>query len=201
MAEESSVPMFKACLNFHCCCLFSKTYLTLCNPMDCNPLGSSVRGISQARILEWVAFPSSGDLPNPGIESFVSCIAGGFFTTEPLCKLWLWFLLSLKTKTCLICGHFTLRREGSPPDKDCYYPGDIPGVVEREREWRWGPLGAQTICQQFPNWSSPLGIEGTLTCCPNSPRIWRISALLGRSWQNCRSLGKTWTWGSDRMSS
>ena len=26
---------------------------TLCNPMDCNPLGSSVHGISQARILEW----------------------------------------------------------------------------------------------------------------------------------------------------
>ena len=37
--------------------------------MDCNLPGSSVRGISQARILEWVAissFPSPGDLPNPG---------------------------------------------------------------------------------------------------------------------------------------
>ena len=32
---------------------------TLCNPMDCSPLGSSVNGISQARILEWVAMPSS----------------------------------------------------------------------------------------------------------------------------------------------
>ena len=36
--------------------------------MDCNPPGSSVRGISQARTLEWVAFPFSRDLPNTGIK-------------------------------------------------------------------------------------------------------------------------------------
>ena len=36
--------------------------------MDCSPPGSSVRGILQARVLEWVARPSPGDLPNPGIE-------------------------------------------------------------------------------------------------------------------------------------
>ena len=33
--------------------------LTLCNPMDCSPPGSSVHGILQARKLEWVAMPSS----------------------------------------------------------------------------------------------------------------------------------------------
>ena len=36
--------------------------------MDCSPPGSSVRGILQTRILEWVAFPSPGDLPDPGID-------------------------------------------------------------------------------------------------------------------------------------
>ena len=36
--------------------------------MDCSPPGSSTQGILQARILEWVAFPSPGDLPNPVIE-------------------------------------------------------------------------------------------------------------------------------------
>ena len=36
--------------------------------MDCNPPGSSVRGILQARILEWVAIPSAGNLPDPGME-------------------------------------------------------------------------------------------------------------------------------------
>ena len=41
---------------------------TLCNPMGCSPPGSSVHGLLQARIPEWVAMPSSGDLPDPGIE-------------------------------------------------------------------------------------------------------------------------------------
>ena len=40
----------------------------LCDPMDCSPPGSSDHGILQARILEWVAFPSPGDLPDPGME-------------------------------------------------------------------------------------------------------------------------------------
>ena len=40
----------------------------LCNPMDYNPPGSSVHGNLQARILEWVAFPSPRDLPDPGVE-------------------------------------------------------------------------------------------------------------------------------------
>ena len=38
------------------------------DPMDCSLPGSSVNEISQERILEWVAFPSPGDLPDPGIE-------------------------------------------------------------------------------------------------------------------------------------
>ncbi|CAN0510063.1 unnamed protein product [Rangifer tarandus platyrhynchus] len=36
--------------------------------MDCSPPGSSVRGILQARILEWLPCPPPGDLPDPGIE-------------------------------------------------------------------------------------------------------------------------------------
>ena len=36
--------------------------------MDYSLPGSSVHGIFQARVLEWVAIPSPGDLPNPGIE-------------------------------------------------------------------------------------------------------------------------------------
>ena len=59
--------------------------LTLCNPMDYSPLGSSVHGILQARILEWVPFPSPGDLPDPGIEpsSLMSpALAVRFFTTS-----------------------------------------------------------------------------------------------------------------------
>ena len=43
------------------CVLVAQSCLTLCNPMDCSPPGSSVYGIIQARILEWVAMPSSRD--------------------------------------------------------------------------------------------------------------------------------------------
>ena len=42
--------------------------LTLCDPVDHGPPGSSVRRILQARILERVAMPPSGDLPNPGLD-------------------------------------------------------------------------------------------------------------------------------------
>ena len=44
--------------------------LTLCDPMDCSLPGSSVHGVSQARILGWggLSFPSPGHLPDPGIE-------------------------------------------------------------------------------------------------------------------------------------
>ena len=46
------------CRGMGCCCyLVTKLYPTLCDPMDCSPLGSSVHGIFQARILEWVAIP------------------------------------------------------------------------------------------------------------------------------------------------
>ena len=49
--------------------LVTQSYPTLCNPMDCSLPGSSVHGILQARILEWVPIPfSRGDLPDPGIE-------------------------------------------------------------------------------------------------------------------------------------
>ena len=41
------------------CVLVAQSYLTLCNPMDYSPPGSSVYGILQARILEWVAMPFS----------------------------------------------------------------------------------------------------------------------------------------------
>ena len=56
------------------------------DPIDCSLPGSSVHRISQARILEWFAFPSPGDLPNTGIEPSSPALAGGFFTTKPTRK-------------------------------------------------------------------------------------------------------------------
>ena len=61
--------------------------LTLCNPINYSLPGSSVHGIIQARILEWVAIYPLGDLPDPGIETPFPALAGGFFTTDATWKV------------------------------------------------------------------------------------------------------------------
>ena len=58
-----------------------------CDSTDCSPPGSSVHGILQARILEWVATPSSRGSSQPRDPTHISCTAGRFFTTEPRGKL------------------------------------------------------------------------------------------------------------------
>ena len=60
----------------HVCVLSHFSHVRLCNHIDCSWSGSSVHGILQARILEWVGCPPPGDLPNPGIKpsSHVFCI-------------------------------------------------------------------------------------------------------------------------------
>ena len=59
--------------------------LTLCNPMDCSPPGSSVSGFSRQEYWSGLPCPLPGDLPNPGIKpaSLMSPeLASGFFTTR-----------------------------------------------------------------------------------------------------------------------
>ena len=62
------------------CCGFSCSVMSDCDPMDYNPPGSSVHGILQAKILEWVAISFSRRSSQPRNQSWVSHIAGRFFT-------------------------------------------------------------------------------------------------------------------------
>ena len=55
--------------------------------MDCSLPGSSVHGILQARILEWVAVPFSEDLPKPGIKPTSPALQADALTSEPPGKL------------------------------------------------------------------------------------------------------------------
>ena len=67
--------------NFMMKVLVAQSYLTISDPMDCSPPGSSVDGILQARILEWVAIPfSRGVFLDQGTEPKSPALSGGFFT-------------------------------------------------------------------------------------------------------------------------
>ena len=57
-----------------CCCLVPQLYPTFGDPMDCRPPGSSVQGISQVRILEWVAISFSSGSSWPRDGTCLSCI-------------------------------------------------------------------------------------------------------------------------------
>ena len=59
--------------------------------VDCSPPGFSFHGISQARRLEWVPFPSPGALPTPEINPTSPALAGRFFTTSVSREAQDWF--------------------------------------------------------------------------------------------------------------
>ena len=56
---------------------------TLCKPMDCSPPGSSVHGIFQARVLEWVAISFSRGSSRPRDRTWVSCLQADALSSEP----------------------------------------------------------------------------------------------------------------------
>ena len=78
--------------------LVAQSYPILCDPMDSSPPVSSVHGILQARILEWVAIPFSRDLPNPGIEARSPELEADFLNHLSYRELLYW---DLHTSYCL----------------------------------------------------------------------------------------------------
>ena len=67
-------------------CLIAQSYPTLFDPMDCSPPGSSVHGTLKARILEWVAMPSSRRPSNSGIKHRSPTLQADSLQSEPLGK-------------------------------------------------------------------------------------------------------------------
>ena len=88
--------------------LVAKSCLTLCDPMGCSPLGSSIHGISQARILEWVAISFSRESSQPRDRTRVSGIPGRCFNLS--------MLLSEITQSCLtLCDPMDSSLHQAPP--------------------------------------------------------------------------------------
>ena len=80
-----------------CVCSVAKSYLSLWDPMDCSPPGSSVHEILQARIRSGLPFPPPGNLSNPGIEyesparqvnSLLLCHLGNLLSEGGVSKSW-----------------------------------------------------------------------------------------------------------------
>ena len=100
----------------------AQSCLTLCDPMDWGLPGSSVHGILQKTILEWVAIPFSRVASWPRDWTQISCIAGKFFT------LW-----ATREAPCYVCAvHSRSVMFDSLRSMDCSWPGssvrgDSPG--------------------------------------------------------------------------
>ena len=78
--QKSLVGYAHAVSHIHTCVvLVAQSCLTLCDPMHCSLWGSSVPGILQARILEWLAIPFSRGSSQTRDWTQVSCVAGRFF--------------------------------------------------------------------------------------------------------------------------
>ena len=101
--------MSSLAIYFTCTCAKSlQFYPTLCDSVDCSPPGSSVPGVLQARILEWVAMPCSRGSSWSRDQTHVSCIAGGFFTDGPPGKpLSILYIVSI---VCICQSHFIQHR-------------------------------------------------------------------------------------------
>ena len=83
--------------------LVALSCLTLYNPVDCNPPGSSVHEISRQEYWSGLAFPSSGDLSDPGIEPESFALKADSLSSEPLGKLVVGYLIS-GSRICPLVG-------------------------------------------------------------------------------------------------
>ena len=85
---------------------------TLCNPMGCIPPGSSVRGILQARILEWVATSSSRGSSGPRDHtriSYVSCTGSWVLITSATSHMFVNFLKDIQQPCCVWDAQLSLQ--------------------------------------------------------------------------------------------
>ena len=108
-------------------------------PTLCDPIDYTVRGILQARILEWVAFPSPGDLPNPGIKPRSPALQVDSLAAEPQGK-----------SENIGVGSLSLLQEIFPT-----------------KELNWGLLHCRQILYQLSYQGSTTSIKATINTMPN----------------------------------
>ena len=156
-----------------CCCLVAQLCPTLCNPMDCSPSGPSVREVSQARILEWVAISSSKGSSPPRDQIQISYVRSPFlqksFPTAP------WYSYKLpESKYCinsLLCLQYPagMTWEGAIRVFAWAFPG---GPVDKNPPANAGEMGSIPDLRRFHM------LRATKHVCHN-PRSEKISHAEG----------------------
>ena len=110
--------------------LFAQSCLTLCDYMDCSPPGSSVHGIFQARTLERVATPFSGDPPVPRIEPGSPALQADSLSAKLPGKPVPYAAAAATAKLRQSCPTLCNPIDSSPPGSP------IPGILQARRlEW------------------------------------------------------------------
>ena len=102
--------------------LIAQLCVTLCDPRDCSPPGSSIHEILQARTLEWVPFSRGSTRPRD--RTRVSCIAGWFFT------VWATKLLFHSWRKCVLMG--------LAGPQGCFRAGENFKTIRSK--WKWKSL-------------------------------------------------------------
>ena len=153
------------------------SHVWLCGPMDCSPPGSTVHGILQARILEWVAISSSSDWPRD--RTMVSCIVGRFYTTRVTWEAPI-MMVTFSIVICLV-GFATEQWYINICLIHSVHPPRQPGIAFEDADWRhgtgpwvsWGLRGRAGMWHQLSH-LSPMDSPHTL----GGHQVWRE---LGRS--------------------
>jgi len=167
-----------------CACEVAQSCLSLCEPIDCSPPGSSVSmGFSRQEYWSGLPFPSPGDLPNPG-SNRVSCIAGRQFN--------LWATREASTRTLI-----PLVR--APPSWANHLP-----KIKLKKEWNQ-PTKTQDRLLHIPQ---PKGWPRPFRRCPYITLWFRISlkvklmqtyggiVILQKHFENWRCKGATLMWNN-----
>ena len=139
--------------------------MSLCNPVDCSPPGSSVHGILQARILEWVAMPSSRGSSPPRDGTHISCISRWnlYHWATREAHLLLQLALCLAAQLCpALCDPV-----------DCSPPGSSVHGILQARILEWVTTLSSRGSSQPRDWTQVSGITGrffsiwatSVACC------------------------------------
>ena len=149
------------------CCTQQFSHVQLCNPTDCSPPGSSVHGILQARILEWVAIPFSRGSSWPRGWTKVSHTAGRFFT------IWTTSKVNPKgNQSWIFTGRTDAKAEAPglwPPDVKSWLIGKDP---DAGKDWRQEEKGTTEMVGWHQldghEFEQALGVgdgQRSLACC------------------------------------